>query len=617
MRIALLLLLFSMAVPGLSAQTDATVEEWRSQVRVTSPASYTWDHHQVVSIRHERMSHLLNFSMQMDGNRELLQFTLTLTDANGRLLRKVKAGDLERTEYSHELASDCYYIYKEVTSPAFPVVMTLDFRVRCGANVLSYPSFMPQTAFNVDVREASYELTLSSDATCQYAAVNCDCPPQQTTDKKGREVLTFRLNNLPPVRHEGFMPPADECLPRVYLAPRQFTYFNSRGSLDSWRTLGLWNYGLLTGRDNLPQEARDKVHQLTDHLKSPREKTAAVYQFLKESTRYVSIQLGIGGYQPASAADVWKLGFGDCKALTNYMGALLREAGVPCVYTLVSTTDKRLLKDMPNFQQLDHVILMVPEQHDTLWIECTNPQLPLGYVHDDIAGHDAVCLTSDGGQMVRLPEYADSLNLRQTHTEITLQANGAADIRIDDAYHYNRYPVAWAIGKMDKRKQDEVIASRYRLPQSQLHRVDVSHRHQPYQPPVSTIQVAAHSGSYASVTGNRLFVSLNPLQHAYGGQTTAARQHSLYIGDGYMNTEQTVVHLPQGYSIEALPADVREDTPFGRFTQHVTQQDGAVVVERTLLVRHGKWPADKAAEIAAFLQHLGKQYNSRMVLKRQ
>jgi hypothetical protein len=617
MRKTLLSLLLSMAVLALSAHPDATVEEWKSLVRVDSPTSYTWDHHRVVHVRNERMSKLLDFAMQIDGNRELTQFSMTLTDGAGRQLRKVKMGDLERTEYSSELASDCYYIYYNVESPAYPVTMTLDFRVRCAANMLSYPLFMPQTAFNVDVKEACYELMLSADATCQYAAVNCDCTPQQTTDKKGRKVLTFRMDNLPAVSHEDLMPSLDECLPHVYLAPRQFTYYHTQGSLESWQTLGLWNYGLLTGRDVLPQAAKDRVHQLVDHLTSPREKTAAIYQFLKENTRYVSIQLGIGGYQPASAAEVWKSGFGDCKALTNYMAAMLREAGVPCVYTLVSTTDKRLLKHMPNFQQLDHVVLMVPEAHDTLWVECTNPQLPLGYVHDGIAGHDAVCLTSDGGQLVTLPEYADSLNLRQTHTEIALQADGTADISIDDACHYHRFPRVWAIGKMDKRRQDEAIGSRYHLPQSQLQSVAISHQHQPCQPPVSTIRLTAHSSRYASMTGSRLFVSLNPLRQSYGGQASGTRQHGISIDSGYKNTEWTVVRLPQGYTVEALPADAHEVTPFGCFSQHVTQRDGEVVVERALLFRHGEWPATQATEMASFLQHIEKQYTSRLVLKKQ
>ena len=45
--------------------------------------------------------------------------------------------------------------------------------------------------------------------------------------------------------------------------------------------------------------------------------------------------------------------------------------------------------------QLAHVILEVPLLGDTLWLECSPP--PAGYVHEDIAGHNAVEIGPKGG----------------------------------------------------------------------------------------------------------------------------------------------------------------------------------------------------------------------------
>lgn len=84
--------------------------------------------------------------------------------------------------------------------------------------------------------------------------------------------------------------------------------------------------------------------------------------------------------QPIAAADVNRTGFGDCKGLSNYMRAMLTELGIPSVYTVISTTNRRLLADFASANQNNHVILQVPLPNDTLWLECTNPTLPLGYV---------------------------------------------------------------------------------------------------------------------------------------------------------------------------------------------------------------------------------------------
>ncbi len=55
---------------------------------------------------------------------------------------------------------------------------------------------------------------------------------------------------------------------------------------------------------------------------------------MQDKTRYISVQIGIGGWKPMLADDVNKLGYGDCKGLTNYTKALLEAVDVPSYYTL-------------------------------------------------------------------------------------------------------------------------------------------------------------------------------------------------------------------------------------------------------------------------------------------
>ena len=63
---------------------------------------------------------------------------------------------------------------------------------------------------------------------------------------------------------------------------------------------------------------------------------------MQSRTRYASIQLGIGGYKPAPAMEVSEKGYGDCKGLTNYMSALLKEAGITSYYTWVKSGANRI-----------------------------------------------------------------------------------------------------------------------------------------------------------------------------------------------------------------------------------------------------------------------------------
>lgn len=183
---------------------------------------------------------------------------------------------------------------------------------------------------------------------------------------------------------------------------------------------GEWQYKLLDGRDELTEPFRNKLHGLTAHCSTDREKVKAIYDYLAKTTRYVSIQLGIGGLQPIAASDVCRTGFGDCKGLSNYTRAMLKEIGIPSTYTVISTTNERLLPDFSSANQMNHVILQVPLPKDTLWLECTDPSLPFGYIHQGIAGHDALLIEPAGGSIHRLPTYPDSLNTQHIIATITL-----------------------------------------------------------------------------------------------------------------------------------------------------------------------------------------------------
>ena len=79
----------------------------------------------------------------------------------------------------------------------------------------------------------------------------------------------------------------------------------------------------------LPEDIKKKVHELTDHLKDPREKINVLYDFLQKNTHYISIQLGIGGWQPFPADYVAAKRYGDCKALSNYMIAWSNDPMIP------------------------------------------------------------------------------------------------------------------------------------------------------------------------------------------------------------------------------------------------------------------------------------------------
>ena len=97
--------------------------------------------------------------------------------------------------------------------------------------------------------------------------------------------------------------------------------------------------------------------------------------------QYISIKLGIGGWQPLTAKFVSEKGYGDCKALTNLMMALLKEAGIKSNYVLIlAGADENDINTSFPASYFNHVICAVPMAADTVWLECTSQVKDPGYM---------------------------------------------------------------------------------------------------------------------------------------------------------------------------------------------------------------------------------------------
>ena len=614
-RVVLMLLaLATWGVPMAGQSTDAVVLEENNAVDITNDVAFSFAKHHAVLIKNANGSHHADFSIHMGNDMSMEKFQLTLSDASGTILRTFKLKDLKRTEYSGGLAADGYMLYLDVTPPSYPVIATCDLKINFKRNNVSFPIFSPLDSYNTEVVKAIYDITYPTDFPLRYKVVNSSVSPLKT-NRDGKTVLHFQLDSIKAIQNSEYGIPLSEVSPKVYFAPSQFSYFKTTGSLLTWNDLGAWEHSLFSGRGELPEEAKAKVRQLIAGCTTDKEKVAAIYKFLAESTRYVSIQLGIGGFQPMAAAEVWRQGYGDCKALSNYMMALLAEAGIQSHCVAISTSQKKLLPDFPNFQQMDHMVLEVPLSSDTLWVECTNPRLPLGYVHDDISGHEALEISAQGGKLVTLPEYADSLNINTTEALVALSPDGAADITINEDYRYHRYVAVKGIAKLSDNDLRKVMFSMYHLPQTEIESVVVDDKCQPYDVPSLSYLVKAHSRKYASVTGSRIFVPTNLLHKNYMAATDSHLANELFVAHGSRNVERIIFTIPEGYTIESIPESTTLSLPFVDFSSTVDVEGNTISITNDFFIRHGTYPGT-AEQFHEFEKRVGEIYARKIVLKK-
>lgn len=609
MRKVILLLAVLFCSYAASAQ-KATIEE-STDIICDSPEHAIQHFKGVTTIHNEHGASMATFVWSCSKRDKLTSFKGQVTDASGRIIQKFKESELKKTEYSTYLAVDDYKVYLDYTPPSYPVTVTYEWTIESRDNLIEFPNFCPISDYDVSVKKAAYSLKVPKSMKIRYAQQNINNKVNVSDGDKDTQVFTLQVENLPALKQEPYSRPLREKQPLARFAPTNFVYYGTKGSLNSWVDYGKWEYSLIQDRDQLTEAERQELHQLTDGLKTDREKVEAIYKRLEKSTRYVAILLGIGGQQPAPAASVSKSGFGDCKGLSNYMRAMLKEIGIPSNYTTISSVNRRLQKDYASVGQLNHVILQVPLKNDTLWLECTNPQLPMGYVHDGIAGHDAIEVSQAGGRLVRLPVYADSTNLMHSTININLSEQGAASIKISQSVLNHQYESYIPLLKADEKDRQKYLQKIVHAPQAEIGKIDINESGAKI-----TLDAEIKSQKYANQTGQRLFVPICPVHRGYTvPKNSSERVEDIWRDMGYLDTDDITISIPEGYAIESYPKDVNIEQPFASFSFSIQADGQEIHIKNRLLMKSGIFPKSQYPQLVDFIRSINSIYNQKVVLK--
>ena len=615
-QFTVMLCLLSLAASMQAKDLDALVISHDESFTLQSPGSGVYRVRSIILVINENGLSQASPIIYTDSFRSLASFSGEI-EALGR---KVKFGkkDLQTVSISSGLADDSYVSVYE-PSARYPFTISYEYSVNYKGGVITFPAFVPITEEKVELQKGSYILDLPAGTERVSYASKAEAMPVR--EAKGRTIYEWKISDFQAIADEDLMPPSRELLPLVLAAPRSFYYAGTTGTQGDWKEYGLWLSGLQEGADVLPDAVVEELRALTKDCKTDFEKLRLLYGRLRETTRYVAIQLGIGKLKPIEAAEVARSGFGDCKALSNYLMAMLKAVDVPSYYYIIHTDRKDLLPGFTSAGQMNHAMLAVPlpEMQDTVFVECTNPSIPLGYRHADVAGHEIVLIKPDGGELVRVGSYPDSLSRREQRTEVQLFSTGNASLKhcrrlyLDFAENY----ISWNDLKQDTRER--MLTSGFKLHPEGLTIDSVSDNFDGYASagrgfcPEKTIEYSFSTRVYAHGDGTRLFVPMNPVAKGLSFQKRE-RVNDIVIPEGYASVDTVVVQIPLGYAVESLPEPVELDTPWATFSSSATEDDGCVTVVQAIRFKRFRAPKTSYPDFRDFARKVNRCYDSSFVL---
>lgn len=593
-------LLFLCISPGLRAQTkypvsaippqllkDAHVvkrlEEIRFEIKSLNEAVFT--HKKVLTILDEAGEDQAELVVGYDKLHKVNSIEGALYDAAGNLLKKVKGKEINDISGTREALYDDNRLKQfNFHYRSFPY--TVEFVVEEEYNHTFYfPSWDPRDDEHIAVEKSSYTFMAPAGYAVRYKAFNYKTEPVVSTEKD-KKIMRWEVSGLAAIVQPFASPGWRELTPVVYFAPSEFSMEGYKGNAASWAEFGKFVYTLFQGRDKLPDAVLQKATALTSGINDPKEKVAKLYDYLQQNTRYISIQLGIGGFQPFDAAYVAQKGYGDCKALSNYMYSLLKAVGIKSYPALIrggrGFSAKNLIEDLPS-TQFNHVVLFVPMEKDTVWLECTSPDDPAGYSGSFTGNRKALAITENGGVLVSTPAYTAATNRQVRLLKGVVDEEGNLLVSVDTKYAaVQQDDYSLMLSALSKEKVKKFLNERLDLSTYEI--TDFAYHAKKAQLPELDEELKISVANYATVSGRRLFLTPNVMNRGGARYTPSETRTCDFVFDNPSTSIDSVeIALPQGYQLEAQMPETTIRTAYGNYSASVKLNGNKVVYYRSTL----------------------------------
>jgi len=483
------------------------------------------------------------------------------------------------------------------------------------------------------VREAHYLLQLP--AGWEYKAMWLNYPEGKPAQAGNQS--QWAVSDVKEIKHEGNMPPWRGVAGQMivsFIPPGGAG--QSRG-FQNWKEMGVWYQALTSGRRDASPELKQKVAALTSSLTTPMEKIRAVGEFTQRNIRYVAIELGIGGWQPHPAAEVFAHHYGDCKDKATLMGSMLHEIGVDSYYVVINSERGSVTPETPaHMGGFDHAIIAIkipegvtdtslvatlshPKLGKLLFFDPTDELTPFGQLSGALQANYGLLVAPDGGELVELPELPPAMNGVRRTAKLNLSPAGTLsgdvqEVRLGDRASSQRWALRAAVKDVDKIKPIETLLadslSTFQITKATVSNVDLTDK-----PFVYNYSIVAQN--YAKTAGNLLLVRPRfvGIKSSDLLETKEPRKYPVEFGGPSRDMDSFEIALPPGYEVDDLPPAVSVDYGFASYDSKTEVEGNTLKYTRTFEVKELSVPLGKVEDLKRLYRIIASDERNTAVLK--
>lgn len=602
---------------SLKEDANSVVRYSLHDVTVKGPGHSVEKVHTIVTILNEKANHEAVISLPYNRKFSTVSsFEMIIYDAAGKQIKKYHKGDMyeHAAEDDVTLVTDDRMMSIRHTVAGYPTTVEMIYEVD-NSSLIDIDRWSIQRE-EQSVQNSTYRIAINKSAGLRYLNKNTMIRPSKTSVNE-TDNYVWQATNMKGFKLEDG---AEEwrVLPEIDFTSNLFEFYGIKGDFSSWQSFGSWIKTLNADVCSLTPVREAEIRKMTDTIKTDKAKARFLYNYLQRNVRYVSIQLGIGGLKPFPATFVDQKKYGDCKALSNYMFALLKAVNIPSYYTVVNAgaNEEPASASFPS-NRFNHIILCVPFKNDTTWLECTSNTQPFGKLGSFTENRTALLITEDGGKLVKTPQSTMDNNRFSGEVYIALDADGGAKakVKISGTGEYRFDYIGLESLKTDDQK--EVYIRQFNMKQPTYFEIKPSTD----KDGVKELNMELEYDKFCDVAaGDKQFY--RPKVFDLWGLTVPVlekRRTDYYFEHPMQKSCVTTIELPAGFEVETMPANQSLKFTYGSYEINYTYDaaKNQVVSKASFKLTNQVIPAARYNEMQQYMDAVAKAQNKKLVIRRK
>lgn len=571
--------------------------------------------HRAVSVLNARGLASLDLSWRYEPEEKIKKLSVKIYDASGNFVRKLSENEFQdrNAASGSTFHTDSRVIIARVRQNTYPFTVVISYNFET-PNTAFIPYFMPVHSYNQSLETSNYTITWPESINGKSAEFNLEKASKQEI---GNSVI-YSLDNFASLNHERQCPLYTTQFPHARWALEDFNLEGQTVKAKTWDDLGKWMYSsLLKEGLELPDSTTSHIRSLVENMPDKRDRAKTVYEYMQNNTRYISIQLGIGGWKPMPAKEVNTLGYGDCKALVNYTQALLTAADVPSQYVVVYAGSEKqdLLESVPSIQG-NHVILRIPDEEKPIWLECTSQTMPFGHLGTFTDDRLVLVIDENGGELLKTPASSEKENRKILKADYTLDEMGNLSLKGSIEAKGTYYQEYQRVERYSNREKRKFYESQFEVTLLELELKNNSYE------AIDNLNCYKHSfeltsKNYAKAVGAKesLFIANPILDPVDLPENDHVRENDIYVQRSSSSLTEVTFTFSDGQSLGHIPESKTIDSEFGTYKLEVyTKDEKTLMLKRSLSIFNGTYSKTKYNAYRQFFKDIAEADGSKILL---